>query len=96
MLHRALLITTQAAILCYETVSLHSFDRAMFWANQLKQHEPSCRIFLVATKVDLLECDGIVEEVPQQDALTFKQKIGVLIIGLVTATFLNLDNFCKF
>ena len=70
------LTMTQAAILCYETVSLDSFDRAMYWADQLRQHEPACRVFLVATKTDLLECDGIVEEVSEQDALAFKQKIG--------------------
>lgn len=66
----------QVAILCYETVSLQSYDRAMFWADRLKQNEPSCRVFLVATKIDLLECDGIVEEVSEEEALTFKQKIG--------------------
>ena len=48
----------------------------MFWADRLKQNEPSCRVFLVATKIDLLECDGIVEEVSEEEALTFKQKIG--------------------
>ena len=69
-------VSPQVAILCYETVSLQSYDRAMFWADRLKQNEPSCRVFLVATKIDLLECDGIVEEVSEEEALTFKQKIG--------------------
>ena len=81
------------ALLCYETVSLASFDRAMFWADQLRQNaEHTCRIFLVATKTDLLECDGIVEEVSEQDALNFKHKIGIRIIVMYSVLLLLMQS----
>ncbi|KAJ3449551.1 ras-related protein rab-24 [Anaeramoeba flamelloides] len=46
---------SNAAILCYDVTQKESFDKLKFWAKQLNENEPSCRIYVTATKVDLLE-----------------------------------------
>lgn len=44
-----------AAVICYE-VSLHAtFAQLGYWINELRQVEPTCRIYLCATKADLLD-----------------------------------------
>ncbi|KAJ3447967.1 ras-related protein rab-24 [Anaeramoeba flamelloides] len=46
---------SNAAILCYDVTQKESFDKLKFWAKQLKENEPSCRIYITATKIDLLD-----------------------------------------
>ncbi|KAI9591753.1 ras family-domain-containing protein [Syncephalis fuscata] len=43
-----------AAILCYSLTDPESLDRCRRWANELRQCEPSCRLFLCGVKADLV------------------------------------------
>ena len=40
-----------AAILCFDIVDITSLDRAKYWAAQLRENAPGCKIYLCATKV---------------------------------------------
>ncbi|KAK7109305.1 ras-related protein Rab-24-like [Littorina saxatilis] len=45
----------KAAILCFDLTDKSSFDRIRFWIGELHQHEENCKIYLCATKCDLVE-----------------------------------------
>ncbi|XP_076435282.1 ras-related protein Rab-24-like [Babylonia areolata] len=45
----------KAAILCFDLTDKSSFDRIRFWIGELRQHEENCRIYICATKYDLVE-----------------------------------------
>eukprot|EP00116_Pleurobrachia_bachei_P015624 sb/3475886/ len=68
----------QAAILCYEVVDEDSLQRAGYWARELKKHAPQCSVYLVATKIDLLDHDGVLEEATREEATHLKSEIGNL------------------
>lgn len=53
----------KAAILCFDLTDKSSFDRIRFWIGELRQHEENCKIYLCATKYDL------VDEHPEQRAV---------------------------
>ncbi|KAL0248197.1 hypothetical protein GEMRC1_003433 [Eukaryota sp. GEM-RC1] len=54
----------RAAIVCYDVTDKATFDRTMFWINQLQSNEPSCAVYICATKVDLLD-EGHTRAVPK-------------------------------
>ncbi|KAL8594120.1 hypothetical protein ACOMHN_000831 [Nucella lapillus] len=54
----------KAAILCFDLTDKFSFDRLRFWIGELRQHEENCKIYICATKYDL------VEEHPEQRVIS--------------------------
>lgn len=44
----------RAAIVCYDVTDPDSFERLRFWIAELAKFEPACKVYLAATKVDLL------------------------------------------
>jgi len=47
--------SARAAIVCYDLTEPRSFEKARFWVDELMQNEEGCAIFLVGTKLDLIE-----------------------------------------
>ncbi|XP_076460785.1 ras-related protein Rab-24-like [Babylonia areolata] len=45
----------RAAILCFDLTDKSSFDRVRFWIGELRQHQEDCKLYLCATKYDLIE-----------------------------------------
>ncbi|XP_078053672.1 ras-related protein Rab-24 isoform X2 [Augochlora pura] len=44
----------QAAIVCFDVTRAVTFQRAKFWIRELRKYEDSCKIYICATKMDLL------------------------------------------
>lgn len=45
----------KAAIICYDISNLDSFRRAKFWIREVREVEENCKIYLCATKKDVLD-----------------------------------------
>ena len=43
-----------AAIACYDVMNAESWHRLQYWIKEVKMFEPDCKIYVCATKTDLL------------------------------------------
>jgi len=46
---------SKAAILCYSVKDEESWERLQFWVKELKKTEEECKVYICATKIDLLQ-----------------------------------------
>jgi len=44
----------RAAVVCFDVTSSESFGKVRFWVEELLTNEPSCDVYIVGTKVDLV------------------------------------------
>ena len=44
-----------AAVVCFAVNDAASWERLKFWVSELRKEEAACRIYVAATKVDLLQ-----------------------------------------
>ena len=44
-----------AAVVCFAVNDAASWERLKFWVSELRREEAACRIYVAATKVDLLQ-----------------------------------------
>ncbi len=63
--------STWAAILCYDLTEKFSWEKAQFWASELRQHEPKAKMYFVGTKKDLLENDPRLRQVDYYNVVEF-------------------------
>jgi len=45
---------SKAAIVCYSVKDMDSWERLQFWVTELRKMEEGCRVYICATKTDLL------------------------------------------
>ena len=45
----------KAAIVCYDITDSETFERAKFWVREVREVEESCKVYICATKKDILE-----------------------------------------
>ncbi|CAH2064965.1 unnamed protein product, partial [Iphiclides podalirius] len=62
-----------AAIICYEPSSLDTWTRLRHWLHELRTVEEECKVYLCATKKDLLDSGTVVREVPEDIVATYSQ-----------------------
>jgi len=49
---------SKAAVVCYSVVDEASWERLRFWVSELRKTEEDCKIYICATKIDLLNGDN--------------------------------------
>jgi len=49
---------SKAAIVCYSVKDEESWERLQFWVSELRKMEEKCKVYICATKVDLLRGDN--------------------------------------
>ena len=69
----------KAAIVCYDVTSEESYNKLTFWTNELVTNEPECVIFLVGTKIDLLNDGATKKEVSTDRINNFATANGIPI-----------------
>ncbi|XP_045541345.1 ras-related protein Rab-24 [Papilio machaon] len=62
-----------AAIICYEPSSYASWIRLRHWLQELRTIEEDCKVYLCATKKDLLDSLGVERQVPEDIVMTYSQ-----------------------
>lgn len=45
----------KAAIVCYDVSNPETFKRAKFWVREVREVEESCKVYICATKKDILD-----------------------------------------
>ncbi|KAK6174338.1 hypothetical protein SNE40_017636 [Patella caerulea] len=58
----------KAAILCFDLTDKSSFDRIRFWIGELQTHEEACKIYICATKKDIIDADPNTRDVNEKEA----------------------------
>ncbi|XP_016897471.1 ras-related protein Rab-24 isoform X2 [Cynoglossus semilaevis] len=82
----------KAAIVCYDPTDSSSFQRAQFWVKQLQDYdETGCRIYLCATKKDLIDEDRTLRQIDYHDAQDFAEDIGAEHVETSSKTGNNVD-----
>ncbi|KAJ3020019.1 Ras- protein Rab-35 [Thoreauomyces humboldtii] len=87
--YRALLeqffVGTNAVILCFDMLSIASFQELPFWYNEFKRNSPDALAIMVGTKSD--DADSI--KVPIQDALKQAKEWGIEFRAVSSKTGMN-------
>ncbi|PFX22596.1 ras-related protein Rab-24-like isoform X1 [Stylophora pistillata] len=65
----------EAAIICYDVCDYSSFEKAKFYATEVRQNNESCGLYLCGTKCDLVSFGGRNREVTRDEAEDYAQKI---------------------
>lgn len=47
--------SAKAAVICYDITKSNTFQRAKFWVRELRSVEEGCKVYICATKNDILE-----------------------------------------
>ncbi|GAM22707.1 hypothetical protein SAMD00019534_058820 [Acytostelium subglobosum LB1] len=63
----------KAAIICYDITNAVSLDKVTFWAEELTLNEPNIDIYIVGTKLDLIQ-EGERRVVQPRDVQTIAEK----------------------
>ncbi|XP_012559888.2 ras-related protein Rab-24 isoform X1 [Hydra vulgaris] len=45
----------KAAVVCFDLTDRSSWERAKFWVDEVRLHEPTCKVYLCGTKLDLVD-----------------------------------------
>ena len=61
----------KAAIVCYAVNDAASWEKLKFWVNELRKVEDGCKIYICATKVDLLEGNNKNRKVDYHDTTDY-------------------------
>ena len=49
----------KAAIVCYDIANPESFKKAKFWVRELREVEENCKVYICATKKDVLDLGSL-------------------------------------
>lgn len=79
-----------AAIVCYDPLNPHSWNRLVFWLRELKQVEENCKLYLCSTKQDLI-ATGQRRLVDIHNVLDFADSIGAKHFATSSITGENVE-----
>jgi len=65
-----------AAILCYAVNDSESWDRLTFWLQELKKFEENCRLYICATKLDLVASSSKLRAVDYHNTTDLAEEVG--------------------
>ncbi|KAK5576497.1 hypothetical protein RB653_007641 [Dictyostelium firmibasis] len=91
-----------AAIVCYDLTNRESWDKVTFWAEELTQNEPDIEIYIVGTKLDLIQ-QGDIKAVPEEEVKQTARRYKAHIFETSSRTGENVsllfqtiaEDFCK-
>ena len=66
----------RAAVVCYAVNDLESWDRLEFWVTELRKLEEDCKIYICATKTDLLQGNNKKRAVDYHTTTDYCEEIG--------------------
>jgi len=81
----------KAAVVCYSVNDQESWDRLKFWINELQKLEKDCKIYLCATKVDLLQGDNKKRAVDYHNTTDYADEIGADVFETSSKTGENIS-----
>ncbi|KAH3707347.1 ras-related protein Rab-24-like [Dreissena polymorpha] len=84
-----------ACILCYDITDKSSFERARFWAGELTNTEPKCKIYLCGTKKDIVDDDQHKRQVELSMAQPLARDFGTELFETSSKTGENIDSLFK-
>ena len=66
----------RAAVVCYDVTDAASWERLQFWAEEVQREEEKCRIYIAATKTDLIAGDNTQRAVDLNTTTVYCDSIG--------------------
>lgn len=80
--------SAKAAILCFDLRDNDSFEKLKEWVAELKEHEPTCALYIVGCKLDTV-VDGA--RVDATAIRNFAEKVGAQVFETSSKTGRNVD-----
>jgi len=68
----------KAALVCFDLTDGKSFDKVKFWVEELMQNEEGCAIYIVGTKLDLIQ-DGTPRSHSEEEIKSYAKSISARI-----------------
>jgi len=71
--------SAKAALVCFDLTDGKSFDKVKFWVEELMQNEEGCAIYIVGTKLDLIEEGGMPRGHTQEEVRSYARGINASV-----------------
>jgi len=77
--------SAKATIVCFDLTDAKSFDKVKFWVDELLSNEEDCDIYVVGTKLDLVQ-EGTDRGRSQQEVKEYANKINAKVFETSSKT----------
>jgi Ras-related protein Rab-24 len=77
-----------SALVCFDPSKIDTWKKLDFWVGELQENEPRCRIYLVETKMDLLE-GGEARVVSEEQVAEYAERINAQLFRTSAKTGYN-------
>jgi len=77
-----------SALVCFDPSKMDTWKKLDFWVGELQENEPRCRIYLVETKMDLLE-SGEERIVSEEEVAEYAERINAQLFRTSAKTGYN-------
>lgn len=84
--------SARAAIVCYDITNGKSWEKVRFWIDELLSNEENCDIYIVGTKLDMIEEEGKKRAIPTQKVEEFARSVGAEVIDTSSKTGHNVND----
>jgi len=81
----------KAAVVCYSVNDPDAWDKLRFWIEELQKFEKDCRIYICATKMDLIQGDNKKRPVDYHNTTDFADEIGAELFETSSKTGQNIS-----
>merc|ERR1719402_1371744 len=81
----------KAAVVCYSVNDPDAWDKLRFWIEELQKFEKDCRIYICATKMDLIQGDNKKRAVDYHNTTDFADEIGAQLFETSSKTGHNIS-----
>eukprot|EP01121_Diplochlamys_sp_Union-15-3_P008834 TRINITY_DN2369_c0_g2_i6.p1 TRINITY_DN2369_c0_g2~~TRINITY_DN2369_c0_g2_i6.p1 ORF type:complete len:212 (-),score=41.87 TRINITY_DN2369_c0_g2_i6:67-654(-) len=83
--------SARAACVCFDLTSAVSYNKVKFWVDELLANEERCSIYLVGTKLDLVEESESARAVDSAEVSTYVESIGAKYFETSSKTGHNVE-----
>jgi len=82
----------KAAIVCYSVNDEDSWDKLKFWISELQIQEPSCTIYICATKLDVIGGNNKLRKVDYHNTLDYAEEVKATVFETSSKTGENISD----
>jgi len=82
---------SKAAVVCYSVKDEESWERLQFWVSELRKMEEKCRVYICATKIDLLRGENKNRVVDYHTTTDYCDEIGAELFETSSKTGTNIS-----
>jgi len=82
---------SKAAVICYSVIDIKSWEKLKFWVAEMRKMEEDCKIYICATKTDLIEDNNKDSNVDHFTTTNYCEEIGAEMFETSSKTGRNIS-----